>query len=99
MTEAAFGFLLSDASAGERLGRLRELRALAHVHLGARHPCTLAFAEAVADPAAGERALFELERVAALPRRRLLCTFGALTVPASIRRQRASAALPRFSSE
>jgi hypothetical protein len=68
------GFLLSGCSPAERAARLRELRALAMVYLGLRHPATAA----LGDPTAVDRALAELGAIPALRRRRLLCAYAAL---------------------
>ena len=76
-----FDFLLTSISEPERAARCRELRALAFVYLGLRHPATVALAEAVADPAAAALALALLDAVPALPRRRLLSAYGALIAP------------------
>jgi hypothetical protein len=73
--------LLAGIPERERAAHCRELRALALVYLGLRHPATIAPAEAVADPAAGPRALALLDAVPALPRRRLLSAYGALMAP------------------
>jgi hypothetical protein len=74
-------FLLTGLPEAERAARCRELRALALVFIGLRHPATVALAEAIGDPAAGPRALALLDAVPALPRRRLLSAYGALMVP------------------
>lgn len=65
-------FLLTDADTTERQARLRELRVLAALYLGYRHPATSALTEAISDPSAIERALGLLDVVPALRRRRLL---------------------------
>jgi hypothetical protein len=72
------GFLLSGCSPAERAARLRELRALAMVYLGLRHPATAALGVALGDPTAVDRALAELGAIPALRRRRLLCAYAAL---------------------
>jgi hypothetical protein len=69
---------LIDTPEPERAARLRELRALAVVLLGPAHPATRSLAAAVTDPDAAPAALAEIDRLSALPRRRLLATFGAL---------------------
>jgi hypothetical protein len=80
------GFLIAGIPEAEREARCRELWALALVYLGPRHPATVALAEAVADAAAGPRALLALlDAAPALPRRRLLSTYGALTAPSGAR--------------
>ena len=71
-------FLVTGVDEIERRARLRELRALAVVYLGAKHPATRSIAEAIADPTAVEAALALLDGVPALRRRRLLAAFGAL---------------------
>ena len=62
----------------ERLSRLREFRLAALLLLGPRHALTVALAAAVADPAALDTALAELDALAALPKRRLLATLAAV---------------------
>jgi hypothetical protein len=62
----------------ERAARLRELRALALLLLGQPHPATCALAAAVADPALAASALEALTSLPALPKRRLLASFGVL---------------------
>ena len=69
-------FLMAGLPEAERAARFCELRALAFVYLGLRHPATVALTEAVADPAAGPRALALLDAVPALPRRRLAPPMG-----------------------
>jgi hypothetical protein len=75
------GFLMAGLPETERAVRCRELRALALVYLGLRHPATVALAKAIGDPAVGPRALALLDTVPALPRRRLLSTYAALIAP------------------
>ncbi|HEX3410640.1 MAG TPA: hypothetical protein VHT00_02885 [Stellaceae bacterium] len=77
---ADLGFLLSGCLPAEQAARLRELRALALVYLGLRHPVTAALGEAIGDPSMVDRALAELGAVPALRRRRLLCAYAALIV-------------------
>ena len=72
------GFLVSGCSPSEHAARLRELRALALVYLGLRHPV---IGEAIGDPSRVALALAELGAVPALGRRQLLCAFGALIAP------------------
>jgi hypothetical protein len=74
------GFLLVGPEA-EIVPRLRELRALALLLCGARHPLTGALAAAVADPAVADAALAEISRLPAVPRRRLLASYARLTGP------------------
>jgi hypothetical protein len=83
MTETTgfLAFLITGLPEAERAARYRELRALALVDLGLRRPATVALAEAIADPAAGPQSLARLDVVPALPHRRLLSAYGALTVP------------------
>ena len=71
-------FLVTGVDETERRARLRELRALAVVYLGANHPVTRGIAEAVDHPTAVEATLTLLDGVPALRRRRLLAAFGAL---------------------
>ena len=71
-------FLVGDAPEPERAARMRELRALAMVYCGPRHPVTKALQTAACDPAATQNALAMLDALPALSRRRLLATYGAL---------------------
>jgi hypothetical protein len=71
-------FLFDGIPEAERTAGCRELRALALVYLGLRHPLTAALGEAIDDPSMVDRALTELGMVPALRRRRLLCTYTAL---------------------
>jgi hypothetical protein len=70
---ADLGFLLSGCAPAEQAARLRELRALALLYFGLRHPVTAALRDAIGDPAMVDRALTELGMVPVLRRRRLLC--------------------------
>jgi hypothetical protein len=82
MTETAGSLaFLTGLPEAEQAVRCRELRALALVYLGLRHPATVALAKAIADPAVGPRALALLDTVPALPRRRLLAIYAALIAP------------------
>jgi hypothetical protein len=63
-----FGPWQSGVPEAERAARCRGLRALALVYLGLAHPLTVAFGEAIADPATTERVLAELGAVPALRR-------------------------------
>jgi hypothetical protein len=72
------GFLIAGTGDDERAARLRELRALALVYCGRRHPLTSALSAAIGDPAVTEAALAQLDGLPALRRRRLLASFGAL---------------------
>jgi hypothetical protein len=71
-------FLIADASEAERQARLRELRALALVYFGGKHPITAALRAAIVDPDATNHALNLLDASPALTRRRLLAAYGAL---------------------
>ena len=71
------------AAEPERAARLRELRAPAFVIAGPGHPAAVALAAAVADPALTDDALAAVACMPALPKRRLLATFGALAFPAA----------------
>jgi hypothetical protein len=62
----SLAFLMTVIPKDERAARCRELRALALVYLGLQHPASVALAEAIADPAAGPRALALLDAVPAL---------------------------------
>ena len=60
----------------ERSARLREFRLAALLLCGAKHPLTVAFADAIGDPDALAEALAQLDALPALPRRRLLGTLA-----------------------
>ena len=62
----------------ERIARLREFRLASLLLLGRDHALTIALAAAIADPAALDIALAELDALAALPRRRLLATLASV---------------------
>jgi hypothetical protein len=79
--EIAFGPWQKGLPRAERLARLRELRALAHVLAGPRHPFTLALKEALTDRTAVDRAGAALADLPTLTMRRLLATFAALKAP------------------
>ena len=76
----------------ERSSRLRELRLAAHLLLGREHPVTTAAEEAIADPLRLPVLLNEIDRLEALPRRRLLgrwllyCALKRKPAPAHSRR-------------
>jgi hypothetical protein len=71
-------FLLDGISETERMGRCRELRALALVYCGLGHPATKALGAAITDPTMTDRALIEINAIPALRRRRLLASYLAL---------------------
>lgn len=71
-------FLIEGAGEAERQARFRELRALALVYFGGKHPITAALGEAIADPGATNHALGLLAAAPALRRRRILASYGAL---------------------
>jgi hypothetical protein len=66
-----FGPWVSGLAEGERVARLREMRALALVFCGPSHPLVSALRRAELDPAAAERALELLDALPALRHRRL----------------------------
>jgi hypothetical protein len=71
----------------ERQARLRELRALAHILAGPRHPFTAALQNAIADPSTVDGASAALNELPTRTMRRLLATYAALN-PASRRCRR-----------
>lgn len=74
-----FGPWASDLDAGERLARLRSLRAIARLCLGPRGEAfTESLRRAETDETALEPALRQLDALAALDRRAVLASFGAL---------------------
>jgi hypothetical protein len=78
---ADFGPWRDDIDKAERLARLRELRALAHL-LAPNSPLAAALKAAeTGDQAALDAALAELDRLPALARRRILATYAALSRP------------------
>ena len=76
-----FGPWASQLRPGERVARLRGLRALSIVFCGLHHPLTRALAAAETDKPAAQLALVELDKLPPLPKRRLLTTFAALSAP------------------
>lgn len=67
---------------GERLARLRVLRAIAHLLLGRRGEALAdMLRRAEADPAALAPAVAEINRLAALDRRHVLASFASLRRP------------------
>jgi hypothetical protein len=78
-------FLLGG-SEQERLTRLAILRALTLTHLGIHHPVVSALGKAAADPAGDMLALNLLDAAPALPKRKILSSFAALTMPSRSRR-------------
>ena len=77
---APLAFIL-DAPSPERAARLRELRVLSLLLAGPLHPATVALAAAIANPAAADAALAEIDHLPALRRRRLLATYASLAAP------------------
>jgi hypothetical protein len=75
-----FGPWASDIPETERHARLRELRALAHVLAGPRHPFTTALRSAIGDPSAVDRASKALADLPTRTMRRLLSTYAALNL-------------------
>ena len=69
---------LFEVAEPERQSRLRELRMAALLLLGPEHTVTQAIGAAIADPAALDTVLVELDALEALPRRRLLATLAAV---------------------
>ena len=77
-----FGPWADGLDSAERLARLRSMRAIARLTLGPRGGAfakTLRLAEA--DPAQLEPALRQLDALASLDRRSVLCSFAALHRP------------------
>ena len=82
---AGFGPWCEDIGAAEWLARMRELRALVYL-LAPNSPLVAAETAAeTGDQAALDAALAELDRLPALPRRRILGTYAALRSPNSKR--------------
>lgn len=76
----AFGPWVEGLDPGERLARLRSLRALVQVFAGAKHPLVIALARAEADPS-DAAALAAWESLMSLParsRRNVLCSLAVL---------------------
>jgi hypothetical protein len=78
---AGFGPWWDDLPADERKARVRELRALAHMFAPQSPLVAALMAAETGDRPALEAALAELDRLPALPRRRLLATYAALHSP------------------
>jgi hypothetical protein len=81
MPSSSLAFRITGLPEAERAARCRELRALALVYLGLRYPATVALAEAIADPPPVHERLRFLDTVPALPRGRLISSYGALMAP------------------
>jgi hypothetical protein len=80
--DPGFGPWRSDIPADERKARCRELRALARL-LAPKSPLAAALKAAEdGDADALALALAEIDRLPALPRRRILATYAALMKPA-----------------
>jgi hypothetical protein len=77
----SFGPWATGISDGERLARLRSIRALAFLLCGEAHPLVIALRDAETDPAAAALALAELDALPPLRRRRVLATYAALSAP------------------
>jgi hypothetical protein len=73
-------FLFEGIDEGERCARLRVLHALVAVYCGWDHPVKLARDAVVFDGAAPTEALALVARLPGLTRRRLLSSYGALTL-------------------
>lgn len=70
------------ADPGERSARLREGRVASSLLLGARHPVSLAFDQALRKPGAIKAVVEQITALPALQRRRLLsCLCRALPTP------------------
>jgi hypothetical protein len=82
-----FGPWTPGLSVSERQAWLRELRALAHILAGPRHPFTVALRSAIGDLAAADRASMALAELPTRTMRRLLTTYAALN-PNPPRRRR-----------
>jgi len=93
MSPHRLAFLVGGTE-GERLTRLGILRGLALCHLGVDHPVVAALAKAAADSTADILPLNLLEAAPALPRRRILANFAALTMPSRTRRRLPGPRLP-----
>jgi hypothetical protein len=73
-------FLFNDLDPVERAARLRTLQALVAVYCGFDHPAKRALDAVVFDGAAVTEALTVVNRLPSLVRRRLLSSYGALTM-------------------
>jgi hypothetical protein len=73
-------FLLDGVDAAERFARLRELRALVALYAGWDSQAKAAFDAALTDESAVAAALEAIARLPAMTRRRLLSSYGALTI-------------------
>ena len=79
-----FGPWAADLDRTERVARLRSLRAIARLTLGPRgHAFVETLRVAETNEAALEAALRQLDALAALDRRSVLCSFAALHRPAA----------------
>jgi hypothetical protein len=77
-TVANLGRLFRGIAESERDARLREMRAVAMLLCGAKHPLTRALERAIIDPGEADGAIAELATLPALQRRRVLATIAAL---------------------
>jgi hypothetical protein len=75
-----FGPFVPSLDRAERRTRLWGLRALALILLGAAHPVTAALREAEGDDGALARAEDAIDRLAPIPRRRLLAAYARLVM-------------------
>jgi hypothetical protein len=75
-----FDFLLEGVDASERCARLRVLHALVALYCGWDHPAKLALDAVIFDGASPTNALMLVARLPGLLRRRLLSSYGALTM-------------------
>jgi hypothetical protein len=74
------GFLFSGCDAAERIARLREMRALIAIYCGWNSPAKLAIDRALNSGEPIAETLSEINSLPALTRRRLLSSYGALTM-------------------
>lgn len=84
----AWGPFASNIEPGERIARLRCLRAIAHLCCGPRGAELVSLLQAAeADAEALPDALAALDRLASLDRRRILASYAALTAPTRLQQE------------
>lgn len=81
MTSAHYGPWVPVADRGERTARFRLLAGLTAIYTGSWNPLVAELRAAEADEVAAERALDLFNTLPAIPRRKILSTWGAVQWP------------------
>jgi hypothetical protein len=82
---ALFGPWVPVADRGERMARFRMLASLVAIYTGSWHPLVAELRAAESDEAAADRALIAFNALPAIPRRKILSTWGATQWPRGAR--------------